>query len=283
VAANSSGLNEIPGGIATHSVHWRRVSSALLVLVGLCLFPWVSVVSAASTQNKLQNESVHVLGRARTPVARWYENVNVALVGSFSESEKRKIDSILDEISLLSGIDYTVINHNIVDASDYVNVLEDSGDYQLSLCDSNDKDLCANFVVVQTDRAVMGRIAKAFPLRPVFLKATESPDDTLCFFSPGIRRYTEIVSSLVYVDSGLDEAMRQTCLQEEIYQSFGLFGDYSDSRYFSFNNVVKPKAITAYDKRLLSSLYDQDFPPGTFAAPVAQQLAEYCEAGGTDC
>ena len=46
--------------------------------------------------------------------------------------------------------------------------------------------------------------------------------------------------AVVYVRSDLDPSMLETCLQEEIYQSFGLFGDYTGSTLFSFCTCRAP-------------------------------------------
>jgi len=266
--------------------HWIFKIPLLIVVVMVSLSSSGNSLHAASADKRLHNESVHVLGGARTPVARWYRQVNVALVGEFTATATQKIHSVLDEISLLTGIHYQLVSPDIESVSDYADALKKSEPYDMSLCDTGVPQNCANFVIVMSSREDMSAIAESFPLRPVFQKALQrdtaykGTDETLCFFSPGIARYTEIVSSFVYVDSALDTSMQLTCLQEEIYQSFGLFGDYSESRYFSFNNMVEPKVITPFDKRLLSSLYDLAFPQGTMASVVAQQLADYCE---NDC
>ena len=81
----------------------------------------------------------------------------------------------------------------------------------------------------------------------------------------------------MFVSSDLAEPMLRTCLQEEIYQSFGLFNDFSGSNYFSFNNIVAPKSITHYDRTLLTSIYDPAFQPGT---PVFRVTARFMELLG---
>lgn len=268
-----------------------------VVVPGLSRLCWiacllmVSSLAIAGAQSRAESthshgkqlllESVHILGGHRRPVARWYDPVRVALIGSISESLSLAINSIFNEVSLLSGIPYRLIQHDVESTDAYAAALSQSAAYDLSVCESSDGNQCANFVIVLADKVAMHKIAVALPLRPVFQKATRASDpDLLCFFSPGVVQATEIVRSVVYVQSDIDIAMQLTCLQEEIYQSFGLFDDFSDSQYFSFNNEVREKQITVYDKQLLSSLYDNAFVRGTAALPVAQQLVDYC---GTRC
>ena len=81
-----------------------------------------------------------------------------------------------------------------------------------------------------------------------------------------------IRQGFVYVRSDLGEAMTRTCLQEELYQTFGLFNDASGSNWFSFNNRVEPKSITAMDKLLLQTLYSPEFRPGAPAYVVVRQF-----------
>jgi len=233
--------------------------------------------AATTAHSSLFKESLHILGSARTPVARWEAPIKLAIIGSVDELMTSRTLKIFNEISLLTGIRYRIIKHRFSEARVYAESLRFTPDYDLSICDSDDSAACANFVVVISDRAAMHDIAMSFPLRQIYQRATSNySKDALCFFSPGISPSRVIVRAMVFVEQILDDAMIQTCLQEEIFQSFGLFGDFTNSRYFSFNNQVEPKSITKYDKRLLSSLYDQSFAPGIFAKPVVKQLVEYC-------
>ena len=235
-------------------------------------------------KDQLFDEAVQILGGTRIPVLRWYQSINLAVVGTRDPSLNAVIKSIFNDISLLTGIRYRTLSHSLVDPLDYIRALKNTPAYNLSICDSYQTAYCTNFVVIISDRETMHQIAKEFPLRQVYQQATsDKPNSTVqteltCFFAPGISFSTEIVQSVVYVQDNIGTDLQQTCLQEEIYQSFGLLGDYSNSAYFSFNNQVKPKAITAFDKRLLSSLYDKTFARGTEAVPVARQLSEYCRS-----
>ena len=229
--------------------------------------------------NNLLAESIHILGSSRIPITRWNGTVNLAVIGTTDEYIHSKILPVFNEISLLSGIHYQLIAHEFDSADDYAQALATTPQFDLSACDKTSPQICANFVVIISGRKAISNIADTFPLRPVYQRAAKATDDnTLCFFSPGISRSREIVRSLVYVQSDLNESMKLTCLKEEIYQSFGLFGDYTDSQYFSFNNQVKPKSISRYDKWLLTSLYDQSFTAETYAPSVAKQLVEYCRS-----
>ncbi len=253
--------------------------------------------------NRLYNESIQILGVGRAPVVRWHDNIRLAMVGEIQKETVDTIQSLFREISLFTGVRFRVINHLVENAEQYADLLNRSPPYDLGLCDQGNPTICANFVVVLSDRSSMHNVAMALPLRPVFQRATSlssserntvsdvvndeeaggtssaATNSVLCFFSPGIYRNTRIVRSVVYVQNSLSLAMKRTCLQEEIYQSFGLFGDVTESGYFSFNNRVAIKKITTYDKRLLTSLYDGEFGPGTPAHVVARQLHDYCYWG----
>ena len=264
-----------------HKLVSVQIQALLLITLLLVLGNGVAEDQSESTDSEGQqlfHESVHILGGRGAPVVRWNRPVHVAIVGAADESLQAYIRSIFNQISLLSGIRYRLVQHNFETAGDYALALSDSPDYELSVCDTVEKSLCANFVVILSDRSSMHQVAAKLPMRPVYQRATAKDDgDLLCFFSPGIYRRLEIVSSIVYVDSDSTESMQRTCLQEEIYQSFGLFGDYSNSEFYSFNNKVQEKQVTVYDKRLLISLYDHAFRPGTMASKVATQVVSYCE------
>lgn len=235
----------------------------------------VNELSNDLSSDRLYTESMQVLGNPRTPIARWNGPIRLAVVGANDEFLEAKILPIFNEISLLIGLQYRVIRHNFVTADEYAQLLRTTPQYDFSLCDKTEPQYCANFIVIISERDSIHDIAISLPLRPVFQQATSTTEDTLCFFSPGITRDREIVRSLVYVPVDLEPAMKLTCLHEEIYQSFGLFGDHTDSYYFSFNNRVEPKVITRYDKWLLSSLYDRTISSTSFSAQVVQQLVNY--------
>ena len=89
----------------------------------------------------------------------------------------------------------------------------------------------------------------------------------------------EIRQALVFVRNDLSQDMVRTCLQEEIYQSFGMFNDFTGSRYYSFNNRIEPKVITRYDRALLETIYDSGFRQG---APVFMVVKKLMEKLGLD-
>lgn len=223
-------------------------------------------------------ESIHILGGFRNPVIRWNSVINLAIVGDTDPTTMAQITSVFNEISLLSGIRYTRVGHAYTEPERYLKAIGDSPDHDLTLCDTTKSTQCANFVVLVISQELMHKVAVSLPLRPVFQQASARKDNIYCFFSPNVASNLEIKQSIVWVRSNLEEPLLNTCLQEEIYQSFGLFNDFSDSHYFSFNNIVAPKKITPFDKQLLTSLYDAAFRSGTSTEAVAQQLIDYCRA-----
>ena len=114
----------------------------------------------------------------------------------------------------------------------------------------------------------MRTIAENIPLRTVYQEALQR-DNAVCFFAP-YQRDSAIFQALVFVKNTSDAALIRTCLYEEIYQAFGLFNDFTDSDYFSFNNKVQEKQITSADKALLKTVYQ--FEPGAPVFVVGKQL-----------
>ena len=133
---------------------------------------------------------------------------------------------------------------------------------------------CGNFFVIFADVVEMEAITRAIPLRPVYQKAFSNPQGVKCFFSPFQTGYMEIRQALVFVNKDLPREMVRTCLQEEIYQSFGMFNDYTGSAYYSFNNKIEPKVITRYDRALLETIYDSSFKQGAPVFAVVRKLME---------
>ena len=131
---------------------------------------------------------------------------------------------------------------------------------------------CANLVVVFADHAAIGRLARQIPLRALYQRAVSQADDIACFFSPYVAADQRIRQGFVYVSTALSETMQQTCIQEEIYQSFGLFSDATRSAWFSFDNRVQPKSITLLDRLLMQTLYEERFGPGAPAFAVARRF-----------
>ena len=123
----------------------------------------------------------------------------------------------------------------------------------------------------------MRELAQAIPIHPHIVYFIDAHPDMPCLYAPFHTGRQKISQALVLIRNDLDSAMQQTCLQEEIYQALGLFNDYSGSTLFSFNNVVAPKRITAYDKALLAALYDPRVKSGYPVNFVAQIFLEYVE------
>jgi hypothetical protein len=225
---------------------------------------------------QLMTEALHILGGYRSRGPRWTDTLRVAVVGAADTETIQSIQALFGELSILTGLDYRLLQHQYAQADQYLVAVSNSPRYDLALCNGFKKLECANFVVIVASQPTMHQITLSIPMRKVFQNATLSDEQVACFFSPGVSANGEIRRSIVFVNSSLDSEMLKTCLQEEIVQSFGLFNDYSGSEYFSFNNVVDVKRLTRFDKTLLSSLYDRSLPTGPMAALVVKEVVDYC-------
>jgi len=282
-------------------------------LIGL-----ISLTLAASApltkdqEGQVYDEAVHILGGNANVISKWVDDIRLAVIGeaqidmslppatrksttgknrpSSEPSQETALQGpavpsaklaydILTDIAVQTDLNLRFVQTGIRDARDYLTVIEQNPAYQLAACAVNDQSVCANFVVLFSDASTMQQLARAIPLRPVYQSALERSNDVPCFFAPFQTRSLEIAQAFVFVREDLSAAMLRTCLQEEIYQSFGLFNDFSRSAYFSFNNVVEPKEITDYDRALLASVYDPEFKPG---APVFRVIKRFMENLGID-
>jgi hypothetical protein len=268
--------------IKTVSILSFWIFSACLMLQTNSVLAQQDIVQNGKAPSQLLIESIRVLGGFRSPVVRWNRVVKLAIVGDRSTTTMRKITSIFNKISLMTGIRYKQIDHALSIPERYLEAIDGSPHPHLRLCGRSASTNCANFVVLVVSQELMHNIALSLPLKPIYQKATARKNKIHCFFSPTVTSNFEITHSLVWVRNDLEEFMLNTCLQEEIYQSFGLFNDYSNSHFYSFNNIVAPKKITSFDKQLMASLYDAAFPLGASILPIAQQLTDYCKANCPD-
>jgi len=223
-------------------------------------------------QRQLYDQAVHILGGNANVISRWVEPVRLSVVNAPNVQSDSYAQTITSEIALQTGLDWSLIEHDVRDADAYHARLNESDDLDLSLCDSYSVGKCANLVVLFASVADIRRIATALPLREVYQRSLEESDAVMCFFAPFLTPSQEIRKAFVYVNRDLPQAMLNTCLQEEIYQSFGLFNDFTDSKFFSFNNREEPKSITKFDRALLASVYDSSLKPGAPVFAVMERL-----------
>lgn len=229
---------------------------------------------------RLMTESIHVLGGVRNRVPRWTGEVRLAVVGvSDATVVADKIRSLARSIGLYTGLRWQILPHSFTSADDYVAAVKRAPALKQLLCSEISHNSCANFLIVVSSQSAMHEITRLLSMRPVYQRATAGSAMVECFFAPGVSADFEIKQSVVFVNNKLDTEMQKTCLQEEMVQSFGLFNDYSDAAYYSFNNHVGVKALTVFDKILLSSLYDRSRPTGDMASSVARAVVDYCRDG----
>lgn len=246
----------------------------MLVWIALLANPVFAQQSSLTEAQQTQvfDEAIHILGGNANVMSRWVGEIRFASIGDVSadvhDTALQTVTSVAEE----TGLPLVTLQHELVSDADYLNAVKDTAPQDLSVCDKNDGQRCANFVVLFAEAKVMRDLVKALPLRPLYQKAFDKTLDIACFFSPSVDGRMVIRQAFVYVRKDLTLPMLKTCIAEEVYQSFGLFNDYSDSEYFSFNNVVAPKQITSYDRALLRTVYDERHRPGSPVFVVVKEL-----------
>lgn len=251
----------------------RTIISLFLTVMASIAFCWADeTVLSKSEEGQLYDEAVHILGGNANVISRWVDPVRLAVINAPNDQSDAYAQTITSEIAVQTELNWSLIEHDVRDADVYHARLLKSDDLDLSLCDSNKVDECANLVVLFGSVADIKRIAAALPLRAVYQRSLDESDNVLCFFAPFLTSSQEIRKAFVYVNRELSQEMLNTCLQEEIYQSFGLFNDYTDSKFFSFNNREEPKSITKFDKALLASVYDPSLKAGAPVFAVMERL-----------
>lgn len=261
----------------------------LLCWAGL-LVPWSIAYSESiepqaitrAQRMQVHDEAVHILGGNVNVISRWVSDIRFHVVGT--EWFRRQATLTLEEVASVAGLKLLPSAKEPDTAEGYLALLESTPAVQLSSCDTQQQqaalsegNTCANFIVVQTSNTMMQKMSEAIPLRKVYQDSFAGAQSVSCFFAPFVGSRQFIHQAFVYVSDDLDDAMLQTCLHEEIYQSFGLFNDYTDSVYFSFNNKVEPKSITGYDRELLKTVYHPDFAPGTPVFRVLERFMDVLE------
>lgn len=186
----------------------------------------------------------------------------MALVSTPTPAISEQVQKTVQEIGLLTDLDSTVLDATTITPDAYVELSKAGGNYDFSICESDDADNCANLVILISDVETAREVANSIPLRDVYQRATAIGKNPYCFFAPFITGSMQIRQAFIYIREDLDDAMKRTCVQEEIFQAFGLFNDATDSKWFSFNNKVEPKQITEFDRLLLKTVYSSDFRPG---------------------
>ena len=228
---------------------------------------------STAQKGEVWDQAIHILGGNANVISRWSAPVRFALISDDSDGVvARHMSSVFHEVSALTGLQVSEAPSRYDSPAEYKDGLSALKPYQLYPCDQGVG--CANFLVVVSSVNTMRKIAGLIRLRDVYQKALQNESAVVCFFAP-FQGASVIRQAVVFVRDDLPVKMTQTCLQEEIYQSFGLFNDYTDSLYFSFNNRVEPKQITSYDKALLQAVYE--FSPGSPAFLVAKRLMSNLE------
>jgi len=229
---------------------------------------------------RVHEEAADILGGYSNVVSRWDGPIRSLVIGGRDGDAARVARETLAEVVAQTSLAHLPLHRATTDVAPYVDAIRREPDYRFaSACEPPARTVCANFVVLISDLAAVRELADAVPLRAVYRRSLdeagrrEEPDDDVhCFFAPFQDAGREIVRAFVFVQASLPRDMLRTCLQEEIYQSFGLFSDVSGSRFFSFDNRVEPKRITAFDRALLASVYAPEGRPGE---PVFVTIARF--------
>lgn len=268
-------LAEELNGVTTPGLPNQEELSGVLVLAQTGTAATIPPLTSTE-QADVFDQAIHILGGNVNVQAKWVKNIRFTIIGQTSVAAREYVSTTLQDIASHTGLAVENAANTYATASEFVTAIEQSPKGQWTPC-TDENALCANLLVIVTDVDTMRAVAQAIPLRPVYQRSLADDGGASCFFSPFINRRMEIVQALVFVSSELPAPMLRTCLQEEIYQSFGMFNDFSESNYFSFNNIVAPKSITHYDRTLLSSIYDPAVQPGT---PVFRVTARFMELLG---
>lgn|GEM_PF-1838622 len=223
-------------------------------------------------QTQLYDEVLHVLGGNANIISRWVGDIRFASVGEANDDVHAMALSTVQRVAQDANLVVVPIQHDVRSATEYLQAVEKTASSDLSICERSNGESCANLVVLFSETNTMRRLADRIPLRSLYAKALDKTSDIPCFFAPFIDGGMVIRQAFVYVSKDLSQQMLRTCLQEEIYQSFGLFNDVSESKFFSFNNVVEPKSITEYDRMLLRQVYDPVHRPGSPVFAVVMRM-----------
>jgi len=249
-----------------------------LITLQIPLYAGESTTYSHQQKQELADHAIHILGGNANVVARWPDEIRLALVADNSEDLLDQVHAVVSEVAELTGLAFSTANELRLAPAEYLEKLDAKPDYDFGLCHSAAGNQCANLLVLVSDRETVAKVSAGIPLREVYqrsLSANEGEEETdgpLCFFAPFIDGGMNIKQAFVYVRDDLSADMQRTCLQEEIYQSFGLFNDASGSDWFSFNNRVEPKSITEMDRLLLQTLYSKNFRPGIPAFVVVREF-----------
>jgi len=262
-----------------------KANACILVLVGVVFFSATPALAQTGVtdsdkgydheqKQELADHALHILGGNANVIARWMGEIRVALVSMPSATISQHVQKTIDEIGLLTELDTKVLDAETITPDAYVELSQVGGDYDFSICEGDNADDCANLVVLVSDIETVRKVATAIPLRDVYQRATAIGKNPYCFFAPFVTGSMQIRQAFIYIREDLDDAMKRTCVQEEMFQAFGLFNDATDSTWFSFNNKVEPKQITQFDRLLLKTVYSSDFRPGFPAFVVIRKFLQ---------
>lgn len=136
------------------------------------------------------------------------------------------------------------------------------------------------FVVNEDERRALGpRLAQVVPgIDPVSVQAiTDLPPSTFCVvfaFSEGAApAYSRAVA---VIRAEHPDALRQSCVHEELAQGMGLANDFPHARPSIFNDDEEFALLTRHDELLLHLLYDPRLRPGmteATARPIIETIA----------
>ena len=229
----------------------------------------------AAVEDDLYKQAVQILGGNESVVSKWHEDIRFVVIGG-GDTAGVVARSVIEEAASIAELAVAFPAHTLDSGRDYLAFVRESPPRWLSpSCSGDASKPCFNFAVVFSDYRTMRELAQAIPIHPHVYRFMESHPQMPCLYAPFHSGRQMIWQALVLIRNDLDAAMQQTCLQEEIYQSLGLFNDYSGSTLFSFNNIVAPKSITAYDKALLAALYDPRVKSGYPVNFVMQIFMEH--------
>lgn len=196
--------------------------------------------------------------RRRQKLVKWENPVTIVSYGEGKDEYERVIDDIALEISEISGhpILYDGINGNSI-------------------------------IYISDDPVLTARKDPGFQSIKDVVFPKGVADFVSTFYVSGMpfcagrlligRDYeeSEIIGSIIFIDTSFGEEVVKACLREELAHSLGGVGDLTEAQCSIFDNRQFPSEFTNLDKKMIRLLYRNDLKPGMKRSDVLDIVSEY--------
>ena len=169
-------------------------------------------------------------------VTKWDSDVRVQLHGQYSPADEEEVNSIISELSELTGLSVTKVNSN---ANINIHIVPHSSFTKYCRAYNPDGNQDGYFQVSQ-------------------------PSD----------KKSPLSSSVICIKNNLEETHRHHLLREELTQSFGIFNDsYSHTgSVFQQDPYYTPTEYAEIDREVIRLLYDKRIKPGMTGEQIKSTL-----------